>query len=163
MATLDLLHGARVPLFDRFLPAGQDTHASGSLLEWRAVRQPGQGGESSPLERSIERELGRLLNTRCACPLAELATRERSVVDYGLPDYSTLYTANVDDQKRLAVLVRDTITAFEPRLREVAVEVSRIANSRCALRVAVAGKVLVEGRLEPVIFNINANEEGGAG
>lgn len=160
MATLDHLRGARVPLFDRFFPDGGGGRGAVSVLEWHAARNDGMERTVSPLERSIEQELARLLNTRCACPLDELATRERSVIDYGLPDYSALYTANVTDQKRLAVLVRDTIAAFEPRLREVEVEVARIPNSRTALRVTVAGMVLVEGRLEPVRFNVNANDEG---
>ncbi|MES2317740.1 MAG: type VI secretion system baseplate subunit TssE [Pseudomonadota bacterium] len=157
MATLDHLRGARVPLFDRFHPDGKGGRGGPSLLEWHAARQDGMEYAASPLERSIERELSRLLNTRCACTIEQLATRERSVVDYGLPDYSALYTANLDDQKRLAALVRDTIAAFEPRLREIQVEVARIANSRHALRVSVGGMVLVEGRLEPVRFNLSAN------
>lgn len=159
MATLDHLHGARVPLFDRFHPDGEGGRGSASLLEWHAARQDGMERAASPLERSIERELSRLLNTRCPCTMEQLATRERSVVDYGLPDYSALYTANLDDQKRLAMLVRDTIAAFEPRLREVRVEIARIPNSRHALRVSVGGMVLIEGRLEPVSFNVSANGE----
>lgn len=162
MATLDHLHGARVPLFDRFMPDGGGGRGGVSLLEWHAARQDGMEHAASPLERSIERELIRLLNTRCPCSLAQLATRERSVVDYGLPDYSSLYTANLDDQKRLAALVRDTIAAFEPRLREVQVDIARIPNSRHALRVAVGGLVLIEGRLEPVRFNVSANGDAGA-
>ena len=161
MGTLDHVYGARVPLFDRFHPEDDSARGEASLLAWHAPAQLGAERSMSPLERSIEQELGRLLNTRCACPLDELARRERSVVDYGLPDYSALYTANLVDQQRLAVLVRDTIAAFEPRLREVKVELTRIPNSRHALRLVVSGMVLIEGRLEPVRFNLNANDEGG--
>lgn len=162
MAALDHVRGARVPLFDRFHPDAGGTPGAATLLAWHAPCEDGAGPGPSPLERSIERELARLLNTRCACPLQELATRERSVLDYGLPDYSALYTSSLADQQRLAALVRDTIAAFEPRLRSVEVELARIPNSRDALRVSVSGTVLVGGRLEPVRFNLNAND-GGAG
>lgn len=161
MAALDLVEGARAPLFDRFFRDGEGAHADSTLLDWHRARRDGGEPVLSALESSIELELGRLLNTRCACPLAELATRERSVVDYGLPDYSALYTNNTDDQRRLVELVRATIEAFEPRLREVAVQVEMLGNSRHALRVRVQGMVLIEGRLEPVSFRIGANEEGG--
>jgi type VI secretion system protein ImpF len=148
-----------VPLFDRFHPDGE---GGSSLLGWHAARQEGEQRALSPLERSIEQELSRLLNTRCAVPRAQLALHARSVVDYGLPDYSDLYTANLDDQHLLARLVQDTISAFEPRLREVKVALQRIPNSRQALRVDVSGMVLVAGRLEPVRFNLNANADSGA-
>jgi type VI secretion system protein ImpF len=161
LAALDLVEGARAPLFDRFFRDGEGARADSTLLDWHRARQEGGEPVLSALEASIEQELGRLLNTRCACSLAELATRERSVVDYGLPDYSALYTNNTDDQARLVELVRGTIEAFEPRLRQVAVQVDMLGNSRHALRVRIQAMVLIEGRLEPVSFRIGANEEGG--
>jgi len=155
VGTLNHVLGGRVPLFERFHAQGE----SASVLAWHAARRDGIEVDLSPLERSIEQELSRLLNTRCACPLAVLATRERSVIDYGLPDYTALCTGSSGDRQRLVELVRDTIVAFEPRLRNVQVEISMMPNCRHALRVDVGGMVLIDGRLEPVRFNINANHE----
>lgn len=159
MAVLDQVRGQRAPLFDRFHANGFGTQGAGVLLTWHAARQQGDERVVSPLERSIEQELARLLNTRCAWPREEAVKWERSVVDYGLPDCTALYTANLADQQRLAAMVRDTIAAFEPRLREVQVALVRIPNSRHGLRVSISGAVLVGGRLEPVRFDINTNDE----
>lgn len=162
MGTLKHILGGRVPLFERF--HAERFHAQGggaSILAWHAARQEGTEVALSPLERSIEQELSRLLNTRCACPLALLATRERSVIDYGLPDYTALCTGGSADRQRLVELVRDTIAAFEPRLRNVQVEIAMLPNCRHALRVGVGAMVLVDGRLEPVRFNIGANHDTG--
>jgi type VI secretion system lysozyme-like protein len=158
VAALHLVQGARAPLFDRFGAVGEG--AAAPLLEWHDARRAGQDVEASALELSIGRELGRLLNTRCGATLAQLAGRERSVIDYGLPDYSTLYTDHIDDRRRLTELVRDTIAAFEPRLREVEVRIELLGNSRHALRVYVQGMVAVHGQLEPVSLQVGANLEG---
>ena len=158
MADLQQLRGARAPLFDRFGAAGE---AAPPLLEWAPARRDGNGVALSALERSIGQELSRLLNTRCGATLAALAGRERSVIDYGLPDYATLYTNNLDDQRRLTALVHDTIVAFEPRLRAVQVQVELLGNSRHALRVLIDAQVLVQGRLEPVSFRVGAHDDEG--
>ncbi|SHH10119.1 type VI secretion system baseplate subunit TssE [Massilia sp. CF038] len=156
MGTLNHVLGGRVPLFERFHARGGDA----SVLAWHGARQDGTEVNLSPLECSIEQELTRLLNTRCACPLAVLATRERSVIDYGLPDYSALCSGSSADRARLVSLVRDTIVAFEPRLRQVEVEIALLPNCRHALQVGIRGAVLVNGRLEPVRFNLSANGDG---
>ena len=158
MAALHLVQGARAPLFDRFGAVGEG--AGAPLLEWYDPRRVGQDVAAPALALSIGRELGRLLNTRCGATLAQLAGRERSVIDYGLPDYATLYTDHLDDRLRLTQLVRDTIVAFEPRLREVEVRVELLGNSRHALRVYVQGMVVVHDQLEPVSLQVGANLEG---
>ena len=90
----------------------------------------------------------------------EQSGRERSVIDYGLPDYATLYTDHIDDRRRLTELVRDSIVVFEPRLREIEVRIELLGNSRHALRVYVQGMVAVHGQLEPVSLQVGANLEG---
>lgn len=157
MAHLDLMHGARAPLFERFGGGA----AEAGFLPWRAARRDGQELALSALERSIGAELARLLNTRCAASLAQLAGRERTVLDYGLPDYSAYYTGSLDDRRKLTALVQSTVQAFEPRLREVEVELALPGHSRHALDVAIRAKVLLEGRLEPVAFRVAALAEGG--
>lgn len=159
MAQLQQFLGARAPLFDRFEAGGE---GAATLHEWAPARYDGMTAVLSALERSIALELHRLLNTRCGATLAVLATRERSVIDYGLPDYAALYTSSLEDRRRLTALVQDTIVAFEPRLRAVQVQIELLGNSRHALRVLIAAQVLVQGRLEPVSFRIGAHDEGRA-
>lgn len=150
-----MLRGARAPLFDRF--GDEDGEGGAAFLPWHAAR----GGASltlSALESSVAAELDRLLNTRCAASLEQLAGRRRSVLDYGLPDYSMLYTGDLKHRRQLGELVRDTIAAFEPRLREVQVEVALDPNSRQALQVGVSGHLVADDRLEPVSFKVSVRE-----
>lgn len=155
MGDLSSLEGVRPPLFERFGGA----EAGPAFLPWHAARRDGMELALSSLERSIGAELGRLLNTRCAASAAQLAGRERSVLDYGLPDYSAFYTGSVEDQRRLRALVQSTVEAFEPRLRELEVEVALPGNSRQALDVTIRARVMLEGTLEPVSFHVVAQSE----
>ncbi len=75
------------------------------------------------LWESVNRELGRLLNTRCPVPLHLLDEAERTVINYGVPDFTSLSPLNPDDRKLIASVIAQTITAFEPRLRNVRVRV----------------------------------------
>jgi len=156
MAGLDLVHGARAPLFERF--GDEDGEGAASFLPWHPARRAGAGMGLSALEESVWRELDRLLNTRCAASMEQLAGRTRGVLDYGLPDFSTLYMADLGQRRRLEELVRDTVSAFEPRLRNVEAVVTPSANSRFALDVAISGQLLAPGRLEPVSFRISVKE-----
>jgi type VI secretion system lysozyme-like protein len=155
VADLKVLRGARTPLFDRF--GDEDGEGGAAFLPWHAARRNG-GLTLSALEQSIALELDRLLNTRCAASLAQLTQRPRSVLDYGLPDYSALHTADLQHHHQLQRLVHDTIVAFEPRLREIQVVVAGNPNSRQALDVAVSGRVVVAERLEPVSFKVAVRE-----
>jgi type VI secretion system lysozyme-like protein len=155
MADLASLQGVRPPLFERF--GGAD--AGPAFLPWHAARRDGMELALSSLERSIGAELARLLNTRCAASAAQLAARARTVLDYGLPDYSAFYTNSVEDQRRLRALVQSTVEAFEPRLRELDVEVALAGNSRHALAVTIRARVMLEGTLEPVSFHVVAHAE----
>lgn len=152
MAHLKLLRGAPAPLFERF--GDEDGEGGAAFLPWHEAGRRGL----SALQSSVGHELDRLLNTRCAASLEQLASRPRSVLDYGLPDYSALHTADLKHRHQLAELVRATIVAFEPRLREVQVEVMPDANSRQALEVAVSARLVAAGRLEPVSFNVAVRE-----
>jgi type VI secretion system protein ImpF len=156
LADLKLLRGVRAPLFDRF--GDEDGEGAASFLAWHPARRDGLELSLSALEHSIGAELERLLNTRCAASLAQLATRRRSVLDYGLPDYSALHTADVEHRRQLSALVLDTVTAFEPRLRDVQVDVEPAPNTRHALEVSITGHIAAPGRLEPVNFRVSVKE-----
>ena len=109
--------GARALLFDRLV----DTEPE-SQKEVRPLRALDKNG----LKASIRRELGRLLNTRCPMPLTP--TDERTVINYGIPDFSWLSLYNGDHRARLASWIRDAIVAYaesnswERRVRTLAEE-----------------------------------------
>src|SRR4051812_44806136 len=104
----------RMPLFDRLVD-----EEPLRKHEATPARTLGRG----ELRESIERELWRILSTRCPVPGDAVLGRPRSVLDYGLPDLEWGGRGVVAEQRpRLVRLLRETIEAFEPRLLNVHVE-----------------------------------------
>ncbi len=79
--------GARALLFDRLV----DLHP-----EIREEERPFRILNRNQLKVSIRRELERLLNTRCSLSLERVGEEDRSVVNYGIPDFSSLSPSNAD-------------------------------------------------------------------
>jgi len=104
------------------------------------------------LKESVRRELSRLLNTR-RHPRAG-GGGEMTVLDYGLPDFSSLSAGSGDDQRRLAAAVAAAVAAFEPRLRDVRVRVERVAGADRALALRVEAVLSVGLVAEPVSFPV---------
>jgi type VI secretion system protein ImpF len=123
MRQLKPIAGARVLLFDRLV----DLHP-----EADEGQRPFRILDREQLKASVRRELGRLLNTRCSIPLDRLGETERSVVNYGIPDFSSLSAHNADDRALIGSIIAKTIAAFEPRLREVRVDVEPIGDRESA-------------------------------
>jgi len=92
------------------------------------VAPPPQALDAEGLRAVVASALESLLNTRCALTWAEaeaLEPRERTVIDYGVPDLSAMDPASPVDCARLAAVIARTVAAFEPRLRDVQVVVER--------------------------------------
>ena len=111
---------------------------------------------------SVRGELSRLLNTRCSDTLDALQGQERTVANYGLPDFFTLSPTNDGDRQRLARLIVEAVRAYEPRLRNPLVDVTPDRANGRALRVTVTGTLVVEQLTEPVSFPLVIAERGGA-
>lgn len=107
------------------------------------------------LVRSLERELQRLLNTRCPFSQDELQSRSRTTIDYGIPDFGSFQEANPDDRKRLADAIRDAVRSFEPRLEAVQVEVEPYPGRPHSAFVRVRGRIQLGRVPEPVAFILN--------
>ena len=134
-----LIESAWVPILDRLVDLdprrpyrppvdGEHLHTQPGSAPVRMARpaaeqKPWRILDREGLMRSIRLELHRLLNTRSYYSADANGRRERTVIDYGLPDYSALYTRNPEDHKRLAALVQSTVEAYEPRIRNVRIEV----------------------------------------
>jgi len=144
--------GARVPLFDRLdlNPEIDDEQRPFRILT------------REQLKASIRRELGRLLNTRCSLSLDEVGEEERSVINYGIPDFSSLSAQNADDQILISRIVGQTVTAFEPRLRSVTVDVKPVPHSEAGLYLFIDATMTVGQFNEPVYFPVVLNNKNGA-
>ncbi len=145
--------GARALLFDRL--AAPHTEAAEAERPFRVLNR-------EQLKASVRRELERLLNTRCSLPLHGVTEEERSVVNYGIPDFSSLSAHSADDHQLIASIISRTITAFEPRLRQIHVSVEQIPNSHWALGVNISAVLVVNSFTEPVSFVAALNHKGGA-
>ena len=143
--------GARALLFDRLV----------DVPDWDERERPLRVLNSEQLKASVRRELQRLLNTRCSIPLHRLGEEERSVVNYGIPDFSSLSPHNADDHALIASIVGQTITAYEPRLRQVRVEVGLGFTAEPALSLNISAELVVGMFAEPVSFPLTLNGKTG--
>ena len=151
MADPKPIAGARALLFDRLV----------DIPDWDERERPLRVLNSEQLKASVRRELERLLNTRCSIPLHQVSEEERSVVNYGIPDFSSLSPHNADDHTLIASIVGQTITAFEPRLRQVRVEVGPVSAAESALWLNISAELAVGMFAEPVSFPVILNSKSG--
>ncbi len=132
-------------LFERLVEVGIGEHDIGSHLRMLDV---------DGLKASVRREVEWLLNTRCPVSVDRLEERERTTIDYGLPDFSGKYTWDFAHQRELARFIGQTISAFEPRLQDVEVTVAPLPYRHDGFRVAIAARLVVGEVVEPLSFPV---------
>ncbi|MDD2390575.1 MAG: type VI secretion system baseplate subunit TssE, partial [Desulfobacterales bacterium] len=92
--------------------------ARASLMDRLVDQHPASHREARPLrtlsrkrlKESLSRDLEWLLNTRTSLPAAVFDEMDLTVIDYGIPDFGSCFTANEEDHKRLAGRVKKAIT-----------------------------------------------------
>ena len=145
--------GTRLPLLDRLVDADPRHHEEA---------QPRRVLLGSEIQASIRRELARLLNTRCVETIDALGGQERTVVNYGLPDFFTLNPTSDGDRERLARLIVEAVRAYEPRLRSPSATVAIDPQQPRALNSVLSGMLLLDNLLEPVSFPLVIQYQGAA-
>jgi type VI secretion system protein ImpF len=135
----------------------RNTGGARALLFERLVdTEPGRKKESPPfrvltrqeLLKSVSRELGQLLNSRCPVPLHFIGEEERTVINYGIPDFSSLSPQSSDDRKLIASIISQTITAFETRLRNVRVTAEYFETDERTLHITVEADLVTDTVIE---------------
>jgi len=110
----------------------------------------------SAQKRSVARDLEELLNSRqealSELP-AEFQAARKSLLFYGLPDFSSYNLLSPDDRNRLQRAIVDTITFFEQRLYRVRVTMEPPDEKDRALRFKVEALLRVDPVPEPVTFD----------
>jgi type VI secretion system protein ImpF len=108
------------------------------------------------IKASVRRDLENLLNTRARCVSwpPSLEQLPLSLVNYGLPDFTNTYANAVADPDTFIKVVKFAIEQFEPRLRDVRVELVRgdVATDR-ALRFKIDATLYVEPVEDKVFYN----------
>ena len=152
------------------------THARASLLDRLIDLEPEAQQELHPLRAlpikawrlAFLRDLEWLLNTYCPIVAAELEQRERTVIDYGLTDFSTFFTRSREDHQKLVKILRNTLAIYEPRLKEVSIVIAPSENdhlSHSELQVGLDARLdatlLMDDVEEPISFKIKGGVNGG--
>jgi type VI secretion system protein ImpF len=108
------------------------------------------------LKRSVARDLESMLNSRQEV-LGELpedlVELRRSLLVYGLPDFTAFSLLGTRDRVRIRRALEDVILAFEPRLERVRVTLEDSQPHERVLRFRVDGWLRVEPAPEPVTFD----------
>jgi type VI secretion system protein ImpF len=139
------MRGAKALLFERLVD--DNPHTPGEAQPFRSY---GVGA----LRASVQRELMSLLNTRCPRPGGPLHGDglDRTILDYGVPDLSPFGPANPTDMGRLAQILEQAIALYEPRLRQVRVEIQPAKNSQSSAVGSISANLVVGSVNEPVSF-----------
>jgi type VI secretion system protein ImpF len=109
------------------------------------------------LKRSVIRDLEALLNSRRELlddPPEELTEVSRSLLTYGLPDFTSFNLGATDDRVRLRRCLEDVVTTFEPRLRRVRVSIESPRPHERALRFRIDALLRTDPAPEPVVFDM---------
>jgi type VI secretion system protein ImpF len=144
-----------------------------SILDRLLDNEPGVSREPATsriqdlksLERAVARDLEALLNTKRET-LEELPQEffdvNRSLITYGLPDFTSLSLLSQDDRNKIRRAIENAVATFEPRLQRVRVTIEAPREKDRGLRFRLDGQLRVEPTPEPVTFDaflqINTHE-----
>jgi type VI secretion system protein ImpF len=106
-------------------------------------------------KESLKRDLEWLLNTRKP-PIPELAKYDAaraSVINYGLPDITSLGLSSASDHKRLRMAIEESIRNFEPRLIDVRVSLDGAETLNRRLRFHIEGSMKLDPAPEEISFD----------
>ncbi len=148
-------------------PEPDDPRARLSLLDRLLDERPGDTSEGTlrrtataeELKAFVRRDLEWLLSTRRTLVRDRPLRGERTVTEYGLPDFAPVSPGNQQALNKVAREVRRAIEAFEPRLHDVRVTVEpALAPGRVTARVEA---LLVVGEVRrPVAFPFKIRTSG---
>lgn len=145
--------GGRALLFERL--SEEEPHSR------EDEARPHRAHDVRALTDSVRREIGRLLNTRRhASPGRDGGGDGMTVLDYGIPDFSSLSPHSDDDRGRLAATIADAVAAFEPRLCGVRVRFEQERAVDRALLLRVEARLVVGMVAEPVSFPLLLSRAG---
>ena len=102
-----------------------------------------------------ESDLEWLLNSRSypSEGATELEEVRKSVVAYGLPDFTGISVRNHNEMTRISKEIEEAISYFEPRLLDVNVKMESIENTDREIRFTVEAFLNVEPTPEPIVFD----------
>jgi len=135
-----------------------------SILDRLLDDEPEVSRESLPnrfqnvfqLKKAVARDLEALLNTRQELleeVPSEFTEVGRSLVTYGLPDFSSFSLLNINDRNRIRRALEQAIATFEPRFERVRVNLEPPREQDRTLRFRIEALLRLEPASEPVTFD----------
>ena len=122
-----------------------------------ALESPGQRFQDvSAFRATVARDLETLLNTRRELLYdlgAEFGEVNRSLLVYGLPDFTAFNLLDVGDLTRLRRAIESAIANFEPRLQRVRVAMEPPNQNDRAVHFRIDALLRVDPAPEPVTFD----------
>ena len=108
------------------------------------------------LRESVRRDLEELLNTRLPFHMIEedMEELEYSVINYGIPDFSGNNLVSERENERFRRQLERVIRFFEPRFKEVKVELVEGADEYDrTLRFRIDALLNVQPAVKPIVFD----------
>lgn len=115
------------------------------------------------VSESVQADLSWLMNTRqLPLEIGEHFTElNQSVIRYGIPDTTSLGRHDPSARRRLQRWIEDAVSLFEPRLRDVRVElVAPTETGGGRIRFVIRGILTVDARPVKIAFDGNVDEMG---
>src|SRR6266511_2213595 len=134
-------------ILDRLLDDQPEVSREPNLDRFQNLRQ---------LKKAVTRDLEALLNSRRELqdePPPEFAEVRRSLMTYGLPDFTAFSLLTPHDSNRIRRAVEQVIAMFEPRLDRVRVTLQSTGQHEQTLRFHIEALLRVEPAPEPVTFD----------
>ena len=137
-------------------------NAQTSILDRLLDHDPGVTSESvrdrlsvRQIKDAVIRDLENLLNTRrqILVPSPEYREVNNSLYMYGLQDFTLKNPASPMVKQKLRRVIERTISRFEPRLKNVTVQIEAPSQNARDLRFRITAMLVVEPITEPVIFD----------
>ncbi len=143
--------------------ANKEPHLQASVLDRLIDRQPEASGEPAQyrfvslaeLKRSVLRDLENMLNTRriIVDPPPSFVEVQKSLFTYGLKDITSYNPSSRSGLQQLRLEVERAIRIFEPRLRNVVVQMDTTHMTKRSIRFRVSAYLVVEPIKEPIVFD----------
>jgi type VI secretion system protein ImpF len=136
--------------------------AQASILDRLLDYDPGVSSESvqdrlsvRQIKDAVIRDLENLLNTRRQIlePSPEYHEVHNSLYMYGLQDFTLKNPASPMVKQKLRRVIERTISRFEPRLKNVTVQIEALGQNVRDLRFRITAILVIEPISEPVIFD----------
>lgn len=107
------------------------------------------------LKQSVRRDLEWLLNSRCFPEDMDENLEEvyKSVLVYGLPDFTGVSAKNQSEQLRLTKALERAIRTFEPRFIDLKVSLEPVSSVDKALKFRIEAHLDIEPTPEPIAFD----------